>query len=93
MYDESFDDFSDIFKKLQVNIPFAELLEKIPSYSKFMKEILSRKKKMKNSEVIALTEECSAVMKGKHPTKCEDPGNFVIPCTIGQSLSPMFYVI
>lgn len=62
-YEENFKIFSEIFKKLHVNISFAELLEKISSYSKFMKEILSKKKKIKNAEVIALTEECSAMVK------------------------------
>ena len=35
--------FLEVFKKLQINIPFAEALEQMPSYAKFMKGILSRK--------------------------------------------------
>ncbi|PIN17864.1 DNA-directed DNA polymerase [Handroanthus impetiginosus] len=35
-----------IFKKLHINIPFAEALEQMPSYVKFMKDILSKKRRL-----------------------------------------------
>ena len=35
-----------MFKKLEVNIPFAEALAKMPNYVMFMKEIMSNKKKL-----------------------------------------------
>ncbi|XP_063942728.1 uncharacterized protein LOC135150377 [Daucus carota subsp. sativus] len=58
--DKQFTKFLEIFKKLQINIPFAEALEQMPSYAKFMKGILSRKLKLEELETVALTEECSA---------------------------------
>ena len=73
-----------IFKKLEINIPFAEDLEHILSYAKVMKGILSRKLKLEELETVALTEECSAVLQQKLPPKVKDPGSFTIPCTIGQ---------
>ena len=51
-----------MFKKLHINIPFAEALEQMPSYARFMKGILSRKVKLDDLETVALTEECSAVL-------------------------------
>ncbi|XP_062100739.1 uncharacterized protein LOC133806660 [Humulus lupulus] len=48
---------SEVFKKLHINIPFAEALEQMPSYVKFMKEILSKKRKMKDYETVAPNEE------------------------------------
>ena len=39
--DKQFAKFLDIFKKLHINIPFAEALETMPSYAKFLQEILS----------------------------------------------------
>jgi len=33
--------FLDIFKKLHINIPFSEALEQMPTYAKFMKELLT----------------------------------------------------
>ena len=66
----------DVFKKLHINIPFIDALEQMPSYVKFMKDILSRN----------LTEECSAILQRKLPHKLKDPGNFTIPCKIGNSI-------
>ncbi|XP_020963514.1 uncharacterized protein LOC110265087 [Arachis ipaensis] len=36
--DSQFSRFLDIFKRLQINIPFAEALEQMPLYAKFLKE-------------------------------------------------------
>ncbi|XP_062114361.1 uncharacterized protein LOC133825439 [Humulus lupulus] len=56
----------------------------MPSYVKFMKEILSNKRKMGDYETVALTEECSAILQRKFPQNLRDPGSFIIPCTIGE---------
>ncbi|XP_062113030.1 uncharacterized protein LOC133824172 [Humulus lupulus] len=82
--DKQFTKFLEVFKKLHINIPFAEALEKIPSYVKFMKDILSKKRKMEDFETVALTEECSAILQKKLPPKLRDPGSFTISCTIGR---------
>ncbi|KAI3453592.1 hypothetical protein Pfo_010255 [Paulownia fortunei] len=81
--DKQFSKFLDIFKKFHINIPFADALEQMPSYVKFMKEILSNKRMLKEFEMVALTEECSAILQKKLPPKLKDPGSFTIPCTIG----------
>ncbi|XP_062098819.1 uncharacterized protein LOC133804693 [Humulus lupulus] len=81
--DKQFAKFLEVFKKLHINILFAEALEQMPSYVKFMKEILSKKKKLEDYETVALTEECSAILQKKLPPKLKDPGNFNIPCSIG----------
>ncbi|XP_057247487.1 uncharacterized protein LOC125492826 [Beta vulgaris subsp. vulgaris] len=69
--------------QLHINIPFIDALMQIPSYSKFLKEIISKKKKLEKYETIALSEECSAVIQKKLPPKLKDSGSFSIPCTIG----------
>ncbi|XP_061344489.1 uncharacterized protein LOC133290424 [Gastrolobium bilobum] len=75
--------FLEIFKKLQINILFAEALANMPKYAKFMKELLSRKHKLQECETVALTEECSAIIQKKFPPKLQDPGSFNIPIAIG----------
>ena len=60
--DKQFVKFLDVFKKLHINILFTEALENMPSYAKFLKDILSRKCKMEEFETMALIEECSAVI-------------------------------
>ena len=84
--DKQFLKFMDIFKKLHIIIPFAEALEQMPSYVKFMKDILSNKRKLEDYETVALTEECSAILQRKLPQKLKDPGSFTIPCSIGNSI-------
>ena len=60
--DQQFAKFLDVFKKLHINIPFADALEQMPSYVKFMKDILSNKRKLGDYETVSLTEECSAIL-------------------------------
>ncbi|XP_062109416.1 uncharacterized protein LOC133820034 [Humulus lupulus] len=82
--DKQFTKFLEVFKKLHINIPFAEALEQMPSYVKFMKDFLSKKRNMEDFETVALTEECSAILQKKLPPKLRDAGSFTIPCTIGR---------
>ena len=67
--DKQFPKFLEVFKKLQINIPFAEALEQMTSYAKFMKGIISRKLKLEELETVALREECSVVLHQKLPPK------------------------
>ena len=76
----------EVFKKLHINIPFADALEHMPSYIKFMKDIFSRKRRLSEFETVNLTEECSAILKRKLPHKLKDLGSFTIPCKIGNSM-------
>ena len=76
----------EVFKKLHINIPFADALERMPSYVKFMKDILFRKKRILEFKIVNLTEECSAILKRKLPQKLKDPGSFTIPCKIRNSI-------
>ncbi|CAJ2635425.1 unnamed protein product [Trifolium pratense] len=75
--------FLDIFKKLQINIPFSEALEQMPTYAKFMKEILTKKRRYNDDEVIQLDASCSAIIQRTLPTKEKDPGRVTLPVTIG----------
>ncbi|KAK4271016.1 hypothetical protein QN277_019773 [Acacia crassicarpa] len=55
----------------------------MPSYVKFMKEILSKKRRLEEFETVALTQECSAMLTNRLPPKLKDPSIFTIPCAIG----------
>ena len=84
--DKQFTKFMEVFKKLHINIPFAEALEQMPSYVKFMKDILSKKRRLSDFETVNLIEECSATLKRKLSQKLKDPGSFTIPYTIRNSI-------
>ncbi|KAL5542654.1 hypothetical protein UlMin_010364 [Ulmus minor] len=68
---------------LHINIPLVEALEQMPNYVKFMKDMLTKKRRFGEFENVALTRECSAVLQNKLPLKLKDPGSFTIPCSIG----------
>ena len=82
--EEQFSKFLEIFKKIEINISFAKAINQMPNYAKFMKEILSKKKKNAEEGVVNLTATCSAVIQRSLPTKMKDPGSFTIPCSIGK---------
>ena len=84
--DKQFTKFMEVFKKLHINIPFADALEQMPSYVKFMKDILSQKRRLADFETVNLPEECSVILQRKLPQKLKDPGSFTIPCTIGNAI-------
>ncbi|XP_021640314.2 uncharacterized protein LOC110635332 [Hevea brasiliensis] len=52
------------------------------SYVKFLKEILSKKRRLEDYETVTLTEEYTAIPQNKLYPKLKDPGNFSIPCLI-----------
>ncbi|KAL5580373.1 hypothetical protein UlMin_012815 [Ulmus minor] len=81
--DKQFSKFIDIFKSLHINLPFIDMLEQMPKYANFLKEVLSNKRRLEVNEKVMLTEECSAILQRKLPPKLKDPGSFTIPCTIG----------
>ncbi|XP_016474708.2 uncharacterized protein LOC107796451 [Nicotiana tabacum] len=53
------------------------------AYAKFLKEILSSKRKLEETIVVKLNAHCSAILQNKIPQKCGDPGSFTIPCSLG----------
>ena len=55
----------------------------MPLYAKFMKEILSRKRKIVEEGIVSLTATCSAVIQNSIPEMLQDPGSFTIPYEIG----------
>ena len=83
--DDQFSKFLSIFKQLHINIPLIEDLEQMPKYAKFLKDIISKKRKLEEHETIMLTEESSAILQKKLLPKLKDPRSFTIPCTIGKS--------
>ncbi|KAK9683896.1 hypothetical protein RND81_10G173100 [Saponaria officinalis] len=81
--EQQFGKFMDMVKSLQVTVPFTELILQVPSYAKFMKDILTRKRSLTKVETVDFAGECSALLQSQPPPKLKDPGSFSIPCTIG----------
>ncbi|XP_076940652.1 uncharacterized protein LOC143609885 [Bidens hawaiensis] len=75
--------FLELFKQLHINLPFIEAISQMPKYAKFLKDVLTNKRKLEELSHVTLNEECSVVLQNKLPTKKTDPGSFTIPCLIG----------
>ena len=55
----------------------------MPKYVKFLKELISNKKKLQNFGTITLNKECSAIVSSKLPLKCKHSRSVTIPCSVG----------
>nr|XP_009789658.1 PREDICTED: uncharacterized protein LOC104237255 [Nicotiana sylvestris] len=50
----------------------------MPTYAKFLKEILSKKRKVEETSVVKHIEHCRDILKNTFSQKCGDPGSFTI---------------
>ena len=60
--EDQFSKFLNMFKKIEINIPFSEALTQMSHYAKFIKDILSRKRKIAEERIVSLTATYSAVI-------------------------------
>ena len=81
--EEQFAKFLKTFQKLEISMPFTKVVTQMPLYAKFLKEILSKKRRFAEEGVLNLTATYSAVIKKNLPEKIKNPGSFTIPFTIG----------
>ncbi|XP_050875981.1 uncharacterized protein LOC127079641 [Lathyrus oleraceus] len=79
-----FKKFVELLKQLNITIPFTEAITQMPSYAKFLKDILSNKKKIEDNETVTLTAECRGIIQNNMPSKLKDPWSFSIPYVIGK---------
>ncbi|XP_048229148.1 uncharacterized protein LOC125369886 [Ricinus communis] len=72
-------------REYQPLIPYPARLkqEKMPRYAKFLKEILSNKRKSEDLAIVTLNEECLTILQNKLLDKKRDLGSFTVPCMIG----------
>jgi hypothetical protein len=74
-----------VFKQVQINIPFLDTIQQVPSYAKFLKDLVTIKRKTNVSKKAYLTEQVSSILQCKLPIKYKDPGCPTIACMIGAS--------
>ena len=67
--EEQFSKFLNMFKNIKINVPFSEALTQMSQYAKFMKDILSKKRKITEEGIVSLTATCSAVIQKTLPEK------------------------
>jgi hypothetical protein len=79
------EDIMEVFKQVQINIPFLDSIQQIPSYAKFLKDLVTVKRKTNVPKKAFMTEQVSAILQCKLPLKYKDPGCPTINCMIGVS--------
>ena len=77
--EEHYNRFCEWMKPLFLQIPLTDAI-KLPPYSKYMKDIVSNKRKIPSEEISTVLANYS--FNGKVPKKLGDPGIPTIPCSI-----------
>ncbi|XP_074290650.1 uncharacterized protein LOC141617361 [Silene latifolia] len=72
-----------MLKKLEVSLPFTEVVTQMSLYTKFLRDVLTKKRSIGGGGLVALRGQCSAVLLNPMPEKLQDPGSFSIPCMVG----------
>ncbi|XP_060178150.1 uncharacterized protein LOC132608096 [Lycium barbarum] len=80
--DGKFQRFYDQLKGLSTNIPFLDAFQEIPGFSKYLKDLLTKKRPIKH-DTMGVTHRVSAIISSSKVEKKGDPWAFTIPCTIG----------
>ena len=80
--EKQFSRFLEVFKKIDISLPFDEALIWMPNYAGFLKDIMNKKRKFSKKGVVNLIATCSAVIQRSLLEKMQDPGSLNIPCTI-----------
>nr|XP_043629907.1 uncharacterized protein LOC122601208 [Erigeron canadensis] len=66
---EQYDKFVDMIKNVHINVPLVDLIQGMPNYAQLVKATY-------------LNAECSVILQNQIPPKLEDPGSFLIICSI-----------
>jgi hypothetical protein len=79
-----FAEILEVFKQVQINIPFLDAIQQVPAYAKFLKDLVTIKRKTNVPKKAYLTEQVSSILQCKLPIKYKDPGCPTIACMIGE---------
>jgi len=75
------------FKKVEINIPLLDVVRQIPKYVKFLKELCTNRRHVRDNEIVNLGRNVASLIKKpiEIPQKCKDPSMFFVPCVIGST--------
>ena len=76
-------DILEVLRQVKVNIPLLDLINQVPAYAKFLKDLCTIKKGLGIEKKAFLTEHVSALIQSKYPVKYKDPGSPTILVNIG----------
>ncbi|GKB19279.1 reverse transcriptase domain-containing protein [Tanacetum coccineum] len=79
--------FLDMIRAVRINVPLVDDLAGMLNYLKFLKELISNKHKFEQISSAFFSDESSAMIQNKVPTKLGDLGSFLIPCNFSKAFS------
>lgn len=74
--------FISILRELTINIPFVKSLKQISGYTKFINNLVTKKRMVSHELIDNVHHYCTIAFRSLVKKK-EDLGSFMIPCTIG----------
>ncbi|XP_042465815.1 uncharacterized protein LOC122048289 [Zingiber officinale] len=81
--DKEFSRFLDKVKDICVELSLIDVIQQMPKFVKFLKDVMPNRRRKGDIEIVTLTEECNTIFEKNTSPKLQDPGSFYIPCTIG----------
>ena len=75
----------EVLRQVKVNIPLLDLINQVPAYAKFLKDLCTIKRGLGIEKKAFLTKHVSALIQSKYPAKYKDSGSPTIPVNIGGS--------
>jgi len=75
----------EIFNQVLINVPLLDAIQQVPSYTKFLKDICTKKRKTNIPKKVFLASNISELLTGPILVKYKDPGSPTISCIIGQT--------
>ena len=75
----------EVFKQVQVNIPLLDMIQQVPTYAKFLKDLCTKKKTTNVPKRAFLVASVSSYLLSHMPIKYKDPGSPTISCIIGET--------
>jgi len=73
----------EIFKQVKANIPLLKAVEQVPSYTKFLKDLCTKKRAHQSPKKVFLAANISEIIKSTVPVKYKDSGCLTLSYTIG----------
>ena len=75
----------ELFKQVKLNIPLLDAIKQIPSYTKFLKDLCTIKRKLGVNKEAFMTEQSTSLIRNNFPPKYKDPGSHTISIVVGNS--------
>ena len=75
----------ELFKQVKLNIPLLDVINQIPSYAKFLKDLCTVKRKLGVNKEAFMTEQSTSLIQNNFPPKYKDPGSPTISIVVGNS--------